>query len=308
MAESKPFCISKWAVFRAWTKVRANKGAAGVDDESIRDFEKKLKNNLYQIWNRMSSGSYVPPPVKRVMIPKADGKQRPLGIPTDRGTPQGGVISPLLANIFLHHVFDQWISAEYPGCPFERYADDVVIHCSSQEQALAVKAAVEARLRRCKLEAHPEKTRLVYCQDSNRLEDHEQVQFDFLSYSFRPRGAKGRQGKLFTGFLPAISAKATQAIVAEIRNWNIHRKSDKSMYDLSRIYNPMIRGWINYYGRYYPSALRRTFVGLNSRLIRWARRKYKRLRSTTRQAAHWLRLVAQQESALFAHWQIGIVP
>jgi RNA-directed DNA polymerase len=412
MAESKPFCISKWAVFRAWTKVRANKGAAGVDDESIRDFEKKLKNNLYRIWNRMSSGSYVPPPVKRVMIPKADGKQRPLGIPTvgdrvaqmvvkmelepkveplfhpdsygyrpkksaldavgvcrtrcwrhdwivdldirgffdnidhslmmhavrkhtdcpwvllyierwlkasvatedgaitarDRGTPQGGVISPLLANIFLHHVFDQWISAEYPGCPFERYADDVVIHCSSQEQALAVKAAVEARLRRCKLEAHPEKTRLVYCQDSNRLEDHEQVQFDFLSYSFRPRGAKGRQGKLFTGFLPAISAKATQAIVAEIRKWNIHRKSDKSMYDLSRIYNPMIRGWINYYGRYYPSALRRTFVGLNSRLIRWARRKYKRLRSTTRQAAHWLRLLAQQESALFAHWQIGIVP
>jgi RNA-directed DNA polymerase len=412
MAESKPFCISKWAVFRAWTKVRANKGAAGVDDESIRDFEKKLKNNLYRIWNRMSSGSYVPPPVKRVMIPKADGKQRPLGIPTvgdrvaqmvvkmelepkveplfhpdsygyrpkksaldavgvcrtrcwrhdwivdldirgffdnidhslmmhavrkhtdcpwvllyierwlkasvatedgaitarDRGTPQGGVISPLLANIFLHHVFDQWISAEYPGCPFERYADDVVIHCSSQEQALAVKAAVEARLRRCKLEAHPEKTRLVYCQDSNRLEDHEQVQFDFLSYSFRPRGAKGRQGKLFTGFLPAISAKATQAIVAEIRKWNIHRKSDKSMYDLSRIYNPMIRGWINYYGRYYPSALRRTFVGLNSRLIRWARRKYKRLRSSTRQAAHWLRLLAQQESALFAHWQIGIVP
>jgi RNA-directed DNA polymerase len=369
MTEDKPFCISKWAVHEAWVKVRANKGAAGVDDQTIREFEKKLKNNLYRIWNRMSSGSYLPPPVKRVMIPKADGKQRPLGIPTvgdrvaqmvvkrelepkveplfhpdsygyrpnksaldavgtcrqrcwrydwvvdldirgffdnidhalmmhavrkhtdspwmllfierwlkapaeaedgtviarDRGTPQGGVISPLLANIFLHHVFDTWISAEYPNCPFERYADDVVIHCSSSAQALAVKAAVEARLQQCKLEAHPDKTRIVYCRDDNRRQDHEHIQFDFLSYTFRSRRAESRRGVLFTGFLPAISAKATKAIVTQVREWGLHRKSDKELRDLSREYNPVIRGWVAYYGRFYSSELQRAFKPLNRR-------------------------------------------
>ena len=412
MTESKPFCISKWAVLEAWRKVRANKGAAGVDDVSIKEFERKLKNNLYRIWNRMSSGSYVPPPVLRVMIPKADGKQRPLGIPTvgdrvaqmvvkmelepkveplfhpdsygyrpgksaldavgacrkrcwrydwvvdldikgffdnidhslmmqavrkhtdcpwvllyierwlkapaeiedgtllarDRGTPQGGVISPLLANIFLHHVFDMWISREYPGCPFERYADDVVIHCSSQQQALEVKAAVEARLRRCKLAAHPDKTRIVYCRDDHRRQDHEHIQFDFLSYAFRPRHARNRYGKLFCGFLPAISTKATKAMVAEMRDWDIHRKSDKELADLSRMFNPIIRGWVAYYGRYYPSALQRAFASLNRRLVRWARSKYKPLRDSPREAARWLRRVAAQSTSLFAHWELSMVP
>jgi RNA-directed DNA polymerase len=412
MAESKPFCISKWAVLEAWRKVRANKGAAGVDDVSIKEFEKKLNNNLYRIWNRMSSGSYVPPPVLRVMIPKADGKLRPLGIPTvgdrvaqmvvkrklepkveplfhsdsygyrpgksaldavgtcrkrcwrydwvvdldikgffdnidhslmmhavrkhtdcpwvllyierwlkapaeiedgtllarDRGTPQGGVISPLLANIFMHHVFDMWISREYPGCPFERYADDVVIHCSSQKQAMAVKAAVEARLRRCKLEAHPDKTRNVYCRDGKRNQDHEHIQFDFLSYTFRPRPAKDREGELFCSFLPAISAKATKALVAEMRDWAVHRKSDKELADLSRMFNPIIRGWVTYYGRYYPSALQRAFACLNRRLVRWARSKYKSLRDSPRQAARWLRRIAAQSSKLFAHWELAMVP
>ncbi len=412
MAESKPFCISKWAVLSAWARVRDNKGAAGVDDVTIEAFEKKLKNNLYRIWNRMSSGSYMPPPVRRVMIPKADGKQRPLGIPTvgdrvaqmvvkmdleprvehlfhpdsygyrprksaldavgkcrgrcwrydwivdldikgffdnidhslmmhavrkhadcpwmllyierwlnapaeaedgtpiarDRGTPQGGVISPLLANIFLHHVFDMWMSREHPGCPFERYADDVVIHCRSKEQALAVKASVEARLWQCKLEAHPEKTRIVYCRDSNRQKDHEHIQFDFLGYGFRPREAKSRRGKLFTSFLPAISTKAKQAIVAEVRNWHIHRMSHLELADLSRMFNPKIRGWVNYYGRYYPTALWRTFAGLNRRLVRWTRGKYKRYRTSERQGTAWLRDLARQHRHLFAHWQIGVVP
>jgi RNA-directed DNA polymerase len=412
MTENKPFCISKWAVVEAWTKVRANKGAAGVDDVSVKEFEKKLEDNLYRTWNRMSSGSYVPPPVKRVMIPKADGKQRPLGIPTvgdrvaqmvvkrelepkvehlfhpdsygyrpgksaldavgvcrtrcwrydwvvdldikgffdnidhslmmhavrkhtdcpwvllyierwlkapaeiedgtllarDRGTPQGGVISPLLANIFLHHVFDRWISREYPGCPFERYADDVVIHCSSREQALEVKAAVEARLRQCKLEAHPDKTRLVYCRDGKRNRDHEHTQFDFLGYTFRPRCAKDREGELFCGFLPAISAKATKALVAEMRDWDIHRKSDKELADLSRMLNPIIRGWVAYYGRYYPSALQRAFGCLNRRLVRWARSKYKPLRHSPRKAARWLRRIATQSAGLFAHWELSRVP
>ena len=413
MAEDKPFCISKWAVLKAWAKVRDNHGAAGVDGMSVNQFEKKWKNHLYQVWNRMSSGSYMPPPVKRVLIPKPDGRQRPLGIPTvsdrvaqmvvklelepkveplfhpdsfgyrpgksaldavgrcrercwrydwvvdldisgffdnidhalmmhavrkhtdcpwallyierwlkapaeaedgsliarDKGTPQGGVISPLLANIFLHHVFDQWISREHPGCPFERYADDVVIHCQSHEQALQVKASVEARLRQCKLQAHPDKTRIVYCRDGKRNRDHPHIQFDFLSYGFGPRGARNRRtGKLFTGFLPAISSKAAKAIVAQVRDWRVHRRSQRELEDLSRMFNPIIRGWVNYYGQYYPTALRRPLSCLNRRLVRWARGKYRRLRDSPRQAVRWLRQVARQQPRLFAHWELGIVP
>jgi RNA-directed DNA polymerase len=412
MTEDKPFCISKWVVLEAWKKVRANQGAAGVDGVSVEAFEKKWKNNLYRIWNRMSSGSYMPPPVKRVMIPTADGRQRPLGIPTvgdrvaqmvvkmdlepkaeplfhpdsygyrpgksaldavgtcrkrcwrydwvvdldirgffdnidhslmmhavrkhtdspwvllyierwlkapaeaedgtpiarDRGTPQGGVISPLLANIFLHHVFDQWMSQEYPGCPFERYADDVVIHCRSHEEAMAVKAAVEARLRRCKLEAHPEKTRIVYCRDSNRPRDHEHIQFDFLGYSFRPRPAKSGRGELFCSFIPAISVKASKAIVSDIRAWGLHRRSDQELDDLARMYNAKIRGWLAYYSRYYPSALHPTFRHLNRRLVRWAQQKYKRFRNHQGRAWQWLRRLAQSRPDLFPHWSIGLTP
>ena len=412
MTEDKPFCISKWALLRAWTKVRDNKGVAGVDDVSIEDFEKKLQNNLYRIWNRMSSGTYFPPPVKRVMIPKADGKERPLGIPTvgdrvaqmvvkmelepkvehlfhpdsygyrpkksaldavgtcrercwrydwivdldikgffdnidhslmmhavrkhtdckwmllyierwlkapaeaedgtpiarDRGTPQGGVASPLLANIFLHHVFDMWMSQELPDCPFERYADDVVIHCRSHEEALAVKAAVEARLRRCKLEAHPDKTRIVYCRDSNRRQDHEHNQFDFLGYGFQSRQARNRQGEVFYSFLPAISSKATKAIVAEVREWGIHQMSDKELDDLSRKFNSKIRGWIAYYGRYYPTALHRAMLPLNRRLVRWAQQKYKRFREHQSRTWDWLGRMARSRPHLFAHWAAGFVP
>jgi RNA-directed DNA polymerase len=419
MAESKPFCISKWAVFHAWAKVRDNEGAAGVDGVSIEAFEKKLQNNLYRLWNRLSSGSYMPSPVKRVMIPKDDGGQRPLGIPTvgdrvaqmvvkmelepkveplfhpdsygyrpkksaldavgtcrercwrydwvvdldirgffdnidhslmmhavrkhtdspwmllyierwlkapvqaedgtliarDRGTPQGGVISPLLANIFLHHVFDEWMKGEHPDCPFERYADDVVIHCRSKEQAMAVRASVEARLRRCKLEAHPDKTRLVYCRDGNRpgggasrRQDHEHIQFDFLGYCFKPRKAMNRRGEAFTSFSPGISTKAAKAIVSEVRGWNLHRMSDKELTDLSRMFNPSIRGWVNYYGRYSKTALRRAFGPLNRRLVRWAQRKYQRLRRHQNQSTAWLKRVARTHAALFGHWAVGIVP
>lgn len=412
MTGNKPFCISKWAVLTAWTKVRENKGAAGVDGVSVQAYERKLKNNLYRVWNRMSSGTYFPPPVRRVMIPKADGRERPLGIPTvgdrvaqmivkmhlepkvehlfhpdsygyrpkksaldavgkcrqrcwrydwivdldikgffdnidhalmmhavrkhtdsrwmllyierwlkapaeaedgsiiarDRGTPQGGVISPLLANIFLHHVFDEWMSREHPGCPFERYADDVVIHCRSKEEALAVKATVEARLRRCKLEAHPDKTRIVYCRDSNRAKDHEHIRFDFLGYSFKPRRAKNRWGKLFYSFLPAISTKAQKAIAAEVRGWRIHRMSHAELEDLSREFNPKIRGWVNYYGRYSPALLWRSLRCLNRRLVRWLQNKCKRYRTKTGEATLWLRRFARQHSDLFGHWQIGLVP
>ncbi|HSQ58333.1 MAG TPA: group II intron reverse transcriptase/maturase [Gemmata sp.] len=413
MAENKPFCISKWAVLAAWTKVRDNKGAAGVDGVSVEDFEGKLQNNLYRVWNRMSSGSYMPPPVQRVMIPKGDGGQRPLGIPTvgdrvaqmvvkmelepkveplfhpdsygyrpgksaldavgtcrkrcwrydwvvdldirgffdnidhslmmhavrkhtdspwmllyierwlkapaeaedgtliarGRGTPQGGVISPLLANIFLHHVFDAWISREYPGCPFERYADDVVIHCSSHEEALKVKAAVEARLRECRLEAHPDKTRIVYCRGDRRPPEQTiPVQFDFLSYSFRPRMAKARNGRLFTGYLPAISRNAAKAITGEIRSWKLHRKSDKELSDLSRMFNPKIRGWIAYFGRYYRSALTWALRPLQRRLARWAQRKYKRFRSTSVSIWQWLIRLGAITAASVETSGVGVVP
>jgi RNA-directed DNA polymerase len=229
-------------------------------------------------------------------------------VPRDKGAPQGGVASPLLANIFLHHVFDLWMAGAFPGCPFERYADDIVIHCSSREEALTVRAQVEERLRVCKLEAHPDKTRIVYCRDSNRRQDHEHIQFDFLGYGFRPRAARSRAGKIFTGFLPAISRKAAKALVTQVRGWGLQRMSDVELADLARSFNPQIRGWVAYYGRYCPSALRSVLRHLNRRLVRWAQRKYKRFRASQGQAWHWLTRLARGQPALFAHWQAGIVP
>lgn len=431
MTETKSFCISKRAVWNAWLKVKVNRGAAGVDDVSIAHFEKRLKLNLYKIWNRMSSGAYFPPPVRIVKIPKSGGGERTLGIPTvgdrvaqmvlklylepvveprfhrdsygyrpqksaldavgvarkrcwqydwvvdldikgffdnidhalmmraqrqlelpargflidagqmralrkhtdnpwillyverwlkaptqqadgtlvprDKGTPQGGVASPLLANIFLHHVLDLWLADTYPLCPFERYADDVVVHCRSEAEARFIRHSIEERLLACKLEAHPQKTKLVYCRDSNRTENHRPISFDFLGYTFRPRKAVSRTGSHFVSFTPGVSAKAAKAITAEIRRWQIHRKSDKSLEDLGSIYNPKIRGWIAYYGQYYKSALYPTFRLLNRRLVRWVRTKYKRRRSH-RKATRWLREIARKEPGLFAHWSMGEFP
>ena len=412
MSKAKPFCISKRAVFEAYIRVKANKGSAGVDEESIADFEKDLKNNLYKIWNRMSSGSYFPPPVRTVLIPKSDGTQRKLGIPTvsdriaqmvakqylepevdpyfhpdsygyrpgksaidavgvtrqrcwrydwvldldikgffdnidhdlmmravrkhtdcrwvllyierwlkapeqledgtlvkrDKGTPQGGVISPLLANLFLHYAFDEWMKRNYDSVPFERYADDIIVHCRSERQAKFMKAMIERRLSECKLELHPEKTKIVYCKDDNRRGNYPNQTFDFLGYTFRPRTSKDRWNRYFVGFSPAVSDKAAKSMRRIIRGWRIHRMSDKSLEDISRIINSTIRGWLNYYGCFYKSALNPILDQLNRSLRKWAMRKYKKLRGHKRRAKYWLGRISRRQPYLFAHWRYGAQP
>jgi RNA-directed DNA polymerase len=382
--DAKPFDISKREVWEAYKKVKANQGAAGVDGQSIEEFEAELANNLYKLWNRLASGSYQPPPVKRVEIPKMGGGTRPLGIPTvadrvaqmvvkhrlepllephfhqdsldldikgffdtidhellmravrrhtqckwmhlyierwlkapvsladgtllqrDRGTPQGGVASPLLANLFLHYTFDEWMRRNYPGVPFERYADDVICHCRSLQEAQALKAALEERMAQCHLQLHPEKTQIVCCQDSNRRAIYEVRQFDFLGYRFRPRPARSRAGKLFVGFLPAISPKATKAIRQTIRRWRLHCWHTVELVDVARELNPVLQGWVNYYGRFHRSALYAVFDTLDQYLVRWLRRKYKRLKYKVHRARELLGKIRQQHPGLFAHWALAV--
>jgi RNA-directed DNA polymerase len=410
MSEAKPFCISKREVWEGYQRVKANKGAAGVDAQSIAGFERKLKDNLYKLWNRLSSGSYFPPPVRTVKIPKADGGERKLGIPTvsdriaqmvvksrlepavdplfhpdsygyrpgksaldavgqarqrcwrydwvvdldikgffdnidhellmravrkhaedkwvvlyierwlkapvqeedgllvlrERGTPQGGVISPLLANLFLHYAFDEWMRRSYPHLPFERYADDAIVHCRTESEAQEVRSAIAVRLRECRLELHPDKTKVVYCKDDDRRGNYPSEKFDFLGYTFRPRRSKNRYGKYFINFSPAVSDKAGKAIRAEIRSWKLHLRSDKSLEDLARMFNPIIRGWLQYYGRYYRSALYPLMRQLDRSLARWAYRKHKKLRGHLRRATHWIARISRRDSKLFAHWQMGV--
>lgn len=412
MGKAKPFSISKQVVWKAYQRVKANKGAAGVDEESIEKFEKDLKSNLYKLWNRMSSGSYFPPAVRIVEIPKGDGGKRPLGIPTvsdrvaqmvvkeylepevdshfhpdsygyrtgksaieavgvarqrcwrydwaldldikgffdnlehtlmmravrkhtdckwillyiqrwlkapsqredrrrvDRlkGTPQGSVISPLLANLFLHYAFDQWMRKNYPTIPFERYADDIIVHCVSERQAQWIKGMIEKRLLQCKLELHPAKTKIVYCKDSKRRGRYLNENFDFLGYTFRPRNSMTRFGKCLVNFSPAVSNKAIKKIRHVMRSWRFHRRSDKSLEELSYICNPILRGWINYYGQYYKSALYSTFHVFDRILMRWVMRKYKKLKGHRRRAMHWLGRLARQQPLLFAHWRAGFRP
>ncbi len=412
--QDKPFDISKWVVWEAYQRVKANRGAAGVDDMSIAEFEQDRDKHLFRIWNRMSSGSYFPPPVKAVEIPKPGKKNavRILGVPTvadrvaqtvarmylepkvepvfhpdsygyrpkksaldavgvcrrrcwkadwvvdldikaffdsvpwdfilkavehhtdqkwillyvrrwlqapmqqqdgmlverDRGTPQGSAISPLLANVFMHYAFDAWMVREFPNIPFERYCDDAVVHCGSERQARQVRDAIAARLAQVGLELHPGKTRIVYCKDADRRDDHEVTSFTFLGYEFRPRLAKNKWGKHFVSFLPAVSKDAVKAMGREIRSWHIARRSDMSLDDLARMVNNIVQGWVNYYGRFYKSMLYPLLRRLNQHLMRWACRKYKRLKRRERKAMHWLAEVAKRVPGLFAHWRFGLRP
>jgi RNA-directed DNA polymerase len=409
---AKPYEIPKHLVWEAYRDVKAKGGAAGVDRESIEDFETDLKGNLYRLWNRMSSGSYFPPPVKGVAIPKKTGGVRLLGVPTvsdriaqavvkrvlepvldpvfdedsfgyrfeksahdavaktrkrcwrydwvvefdikglfdnidhellmralrkhcdtrwvllyverwlkapmqdqdggvilrEKGTPQGGVVSPLLANLFLHYAFDAWVRRTMPRIPFCRYADDGLLHCESKRQAEQVMRRIASRFRECGLEIHPEKSRIVYCRDANRREQHAEICFDFLGFAFRPRRCVSQSRGLHPNFLPAISRASKKEINRQIRSWHIQLKNDKSIGDLSNMFNPVLRGWWNYFGRFYPSELRRIWRNVNEYLVRWIRRKYKRLENHKRRARSYLKTIAHKNPRLFIHWELGCIP
>jgi len=403
----KSFEISKREVWDAFERVKANKGAPGVDGCSVEDFEKDLKNNLYKIWNRMSSGSYFPPPVRAVEIPKSQGGgTRMLGVPTvsdriaqtvvarrleakvepifhadsygyrpgrsalhavevcrrrcwktdwvidldiqkffdsvpwdlvvkaveantdlpwvvlyvkrwlqaplrlpdgtlqqrDRGTPQGSAVSPVLANLFLHYAFDAWMTRRFPGVAFERYVDDAVVHCVSETQAHQVVAAIAERMEQVGLRLHPDKTKVVYCKDGKRRGSYEQTAFTFLGFTFQQRRARNRQGKRFSSFLPAISKDALKRISTEVRSWRLHNRIGQTFSDLARRINPIVAGWMQYYGAFYRSALYPVLSRINAYLVRWIRKKYKRLRAKKKAMRCW-RGAVERYPRMFAHWK-----
>ncbi len=412
-SSGKPFEISKWAVQEAFEKVKANKGAPGVDEVSIEDFEKDLQGNLYKIWNRMSSGTYFPPPVLAVEIPKPHGGgTRILGVPTvadriaqtvvamelerkvepvfhedsygyrpgrsaldavavcrercwktdwvidldiekffdsvpwdlvvkaveantdlpwvvlyvrrwltaplqlpdgtlqqrDRGTPQGSAVSPVLANLFLHYAFDVWMAREFPTVRFERYVDDAVVHCISESQARKVGGAIAERMVEVGLRLHPEKTRIVYCKDGKRRGAFAHTAFTFLGFTFRPRGARDKNGRMFLSFSPAISRDALKRLGATVRSWRLHQRTGESFADLARKINPIVRGWMNYYGAFYKSALYFLLTRINAYLMRWVRKKYRRLQGRHRAQRKWQE-VTTRYPRFFAHWAwVNTVP
>jgi hypothetical protein len=207
-----------------------------------------------------------------------------------------------LANLFLHYAFDVWMRRNQPDIPFERYADDAICHCDSEEQATALRRSLESRFAECGLTLHPEKTKIVYCKDEDRRQDYPSHRFDFLGYTFRPRLSRRRGDRVGVTFSPAVSGQALKAIRQTVRRWSLHERSDKSLDDLARMFNASIRGWINYYGRYYKSALYPTLRHIDSILARWAHRKFKSLRRHRRRTRHWLARLARRQPGLFAHW------
>lgn len=404
---AKSFDIDKGLFLQAFKMVKANKGVHGVDWQSIVEFEKNLSNNLYRLWNRLSSGSYFPPAVRRVEIPKKDGTTRTLGIPTvgdrviqtvvklvlepklDRvfhedsygfrpgksahdavgqarrrcfdyrwvldidiknffetiphdllmkavrrhtscpwillsierwikapiqlkdgstiqrqaGTPQGGVISPLLANLFLHYGFDLWIDREVGNIPFERYADDIVCHCVSQRQAEWLQRKLSRRFLEIGLVLHPAKTQIVYCQSSFRKEKYRNVSFDFLGFSFRPRKVLCSNGKTVTGFLPGVSRNAQKKMRTTIKRWKFRQRNKLNLTELANEFNPIIRGWLNYYGKFYRSAMGVIKDYLDYHLVKWLRGKFKRFRCRPRAARRCLIKLALNNPGMFAHWR-----
>lgn len=418
--QAKPFAISKWDVQAAYEKVKANRGGAGIDGVTIEVFEKDLKNNLYRIWNRLSSGTYFPPPVKAVGIPKKSGGERILGIPTvsdriaqmvvkdrlelmlepcfledsygyrpeksaieaigvtrqrcwkydwvlefdikglfdnirhdllmkavekhvrngekvlgqnlnwiilyikrwlvaplqrldgnvierEQGTPQGGVISPLLANLFLHYVFDKWMQKRFPENPWCRYADDGLVHAISQGKAEYLRKEIELRFKECGLEIHPDKTKIVYCKDGRRKGQYAvNTSFDFLGYTFRRRRCRrASDNTFFVSFTPAVSQAAMKDMRRTIRKLKVRHKTGYSLEELARWLNPILHGWIGYYGQYRRSALDPVFRHFNKTLVRWARRKFKTLKRHKKRTIAMFDQLSQRCPGLFAHWRFG---
>jgi group II intron reverse transcriptase/maturase len=409
--ETKSVPISRQMVWEAYKKVRSNHGSAGVDQISMDEFDADRSKHLYKLWNRMASGSYFPPPVKEVEIPKKDGKIRKLGIPTisdrvaqmvvkeyleprfekifsphsygyrpgknahqaldavrtncwktdwvidldikgyfdnidhnklmlavkkhvdekwclmyierwlqmpvqtksgeliqkqGKGTPQGGVISPLLANLFLHYAMDKWLEQTHSTVKYVRYADDAILHCKSKQQADYVLRNLNKRMQDCGLELHPEKTKLVYCRDYRRQGDHPMVKFDFLGYSFQPRTAKSKTtGQLFLGYDCAISISSKKRIAENMKELDIVHLTHKSIVGVALFLEPYIRGWVNYYGRFRIYALNPVFQLLRRWLVMWARKRYKRYKTSIYRAYDWLKRVKEQFPGLFYHWRLG---
>jgi RNA-directed DNA polymerase len=410
-SRGKSFDIPKQLMWDAWLKVKEKGGAPGPDGVTVEQFEADLKDRLYVLWNRMSSGSYFPGPVRAVEIPKNDGKGgvRGLGIPnvvdrvaqtvlrmalepkvepvfhrdsygyrpgrsqrhalevcrrrcwshdwvvdldvraffdtvpweellaavayhTDQrwvrmyverclkaplkradgtleertmGLHQGGPVSPLLANIFLHWGLDAWLAREFPSVVFERFADDVVLHCVSLEEARAVLDAVVARLVEIGLEAHPDKTQIVYCKDSNRKGDHDNTSFTFLSYTFRPREAWNKTRRVaFTGFNPGAATYRVAEFSREMHDLRLHRRTNQSLEQLAAETNPKVAGWLEYFTMFYPSVVLCIGRRIDSHLVRWAKRKYKRLKGSDRRARAWLEGVRERSPGLFVHWRL----
>jgi len=406
VTDPKPYDISKRKVLEAYRRVKANRGAAGIDGESLAVFEANLAGNLYKLWNRMSSGSYFPPPVRQVRIPKKNGGVRILGVPTvadrvaqqvvvdriggdlfgvfhpdshgyqlnksavdavanirqrcweydwcvefdirrafdeldwsllrkaiakhikdpwcllyierwlttsavspdgepiqrTKGVPQGSVIGPVLMNLFMHWAFDEWMKREHPNNPFSRYADDAVAHCRSESEAKQLLQAIDKRLKACKLELHPEKSGIVYCQDSNRKRPYPKVSFTFLGYEFRPRSAKRRDGKIWTVFAPAVSEAAKKRMRQTIREWKIPRQTSVSLNELAKRYNSHMRGWLNYFSHFRKSAMREVCDHFDQTLMRWARRKYRKLAGKWERSERWLQSIKDKQPRLFVHW------
>jgi RNA-directed DNA polymerase len=404
----KSHVIPKWLVWNAWLKVKENGGAAGVDGVTVERFEERLKDNLCRLWNRMSSGSYFPGPVRAVEIPKKGGT-RVLGIPnvvdrvaqtvtvlvlepevekvfhedscgyrprrspldavavcrercwerdwiigldvksffgtvpwdlalkavarhtdqkwvllyverwlkapmrmpdgavTERtqGTPRGGPVSPVLANLFLYYGFDTWISRKYPGIRFERFADDVVVHCVTERQAWEVRDAIGRRFDDIGLRLHPEKTKIVYCKDGRRRRDYPVISFTFCGYSFRPRKAFNKaEGRAFTRFLPAVDPGKLADMSRKAASWKMHRHTTLTLDDLARDVNPVLRGWLSYFTKFYSSMVIPLCWRIDRHLMQWARRKYKRLEHGDRRTREWLWGVRERAPRLFAHWSL----
>ena len=408
-SQTKPFPVTQEMVWLAYKKVKTKGKACGVDAMSMKEFEEKLSGNLYKIWNRLASGTYFPPAVREVEIPKKDGKMRKLGIPTigdriaqtvvkdymetsidklfhessygyrplksahqaleqarrnvkrydwvidmdikgffdnishdllikaldkvvpekwvkmyckrwlempvqkvdgtivakeGRGTPQGGVISPLLANLFLHYAFDMWLTKKHPSISFERYADDVIVHCNTQVEAEAILLQINERMNQCQLELHPLKTKIVYCKDYKRKQPHKEVQFDFLGFSFQPRPTKDyRTGIIHNQFDLAISRASQKKIIEEINRFRIHRRSINTIEYIADALDSRLQGWINYYGKFRKWVFLNIFRRLSYRLMQWVQNKYKF--DGLSQGYQWLRNYQREHPRLFAHWRVG---